>query len=107
MLAHQEVATPPFQQLGRGHCASRKGVDSLPLPLPLAEAEMGARVTGGRYDGLLKAMWPKTMAPMGAVGITVAADGLVARVAAAHSRSEAEGPAVSQVLDASARLRGA
>ena len=53
--------------------------------------------TGGRYDNLLKAEWPKGAAAMSAVGLTVAADILVARVAAGRSRAENDAPAASQV----------
>ena len=60
---------------------------------------------GGRYDALLKAMWPKAAAPVGAVGVTVAADGLVARVAAGRSRTEAAGIPASQVGLTSRRAR--
>lgn len=59
---------------------------------------------GGRYDGLLKAVWPKAAAPMSAVGVSIAADGLVARVAAARSSTKDSLPASSQVRTDEANL---
>lgn len=53
---------------------------------------------GGRYDGLLKAMWPPSAgAAMGAVGVTLNVDRLIAISTPQHKRSRLPHLQASQV----------
>ena len=73
------------------------------FPGRLTHIPLGPAAAGGRYDALVKSLWPAAAGavapPPGAVGLTVNADRLVAAVTGASARGRA-GPALkpSQVL---------
>ncbi len=55
-------------------------------------------LAGGRYDGLLKALWPPSAGPaMGAVGVTLNMDRLITMATPQHRRNRLPHLQASQV----------